>query len=243
MARPPTSPSYRPYTADSAARPQTAGLSYDHNPQYTYSQEYTIDEDEEEESDAEDVFAFGPPPTAVQSPDQLSPTSFQHIDARPSPIAFVSVDPSRAQPIASPPITFPPPTFDIYARDRTGPTPGPSSLHSRQPYPLSPVETPPSTDSHSFDGNPYKLRRLSQVPSTPVTGTGTGVFSGKSSAISSAGAPISLAAGKEKFRQISPVRPKLKGHPSTPGSASFSSVLEIDSQDGSVKCVMCSLFR
>ncbi|TBU43366.1 hypothetical protein BD309DRAFT_112404 [Dichomitus squalens] len=129
-------------------------------------------------------------------------------------------------PTAASPITPPPPTFDPTNIDRVGPVPGPSQTqpYHRQPYPLSPVESPPSTDSQNQHGSEdaYRLRRLPPTsptsPSTPTTGTGR--FTGVSSAISSREVHVSLpkggsTGGKGKERP-----------PSTTRSASFPSVAD-----------------
>ncbi|CCM01622.1 uncharacterized protein FIBRA_03683 [Fibroporia radiculosa] len=231
MARPPSSSAGRPYTADRpySARPTTAGAYFDHDPQFTYSQDqhYTIDEDEDEESEAEDVFAFGPPPTAPE-PSPHDDHLYTIPDTPVSPAFPTSL-------IASAPITFPPPTFDFYAREHHPvPIPGPSTVHPRHPYPLSPVETPPSTDSQSHDDDPYRLRRLSRPSSSPLVGVKPGRFSGITSALGSRGAHISLSDAKEKYRETSEDT-DFKGISPTPGSVSFSSMLDVDSQEGSVK--------
>lgn len=239
MARRPPSSSARPYTADrpSTARPSTSTAYFDHQPQYTYSAEYTVDEDDDDESDAEDVFAFGPPSTADQQPPVLQPSQQElpH-DLHPNTLTIAPQASERPPSPASSPVTFPPPTFDLYGVDRFSPVPGPSTLHPRHPYPypLSPVESPPSTDSQSHDGSPYRMHRLqtavSMTPTTPISPPGTGMFSGISSAISTKEAHIALPSAKEKFRES--VRPKLKGRPSTLGSLSFDdSILEVDTED------------
>lgn len=178
MARRPPSSSARPYTADrpSTARPSTSTAYFDHQPQYTYSAEYTVDEDDDDESDAEDVFAFGPPSTADQQPPVLQPSQQElpH-DLHPNTLTIAPQASERPPSPASSPVTFPPPTFDLYGVDRFSPVPGPSTLHPRHPYPypLSPVESPPSTDSQSHDGSPYRMHRLqtavSMTPTTPIS--------------------------------------------------------------------------
>ncbi|KAJ8473875.1 hypothetical protein ONZ51_g7588 [Trametes cubensis] len=124
-------------------------------------------------------------------------------------------------PTAASPISPPPPTFDPASVDRVGPTPGPSRPYPRHPYPypLSPVESPPSTDSQNQDpDDPYRLRRLGpQTASTPHT-AGTGL-SGVSSAISSREVHVSLPRGS--LRDKGKERP-----PSTVHSTSFPSVAD-----------------
>ncbi|KAI0728567.1 OPT-domain-containing protein [Fomitopsis betulina] len=238
------SPAGRPYTPDrpSTARPSTSGAYFDRDPQYTFSQEYAVDDEEDDESDAEDVFAFCPPPTAQQQLEQFPPAQYAEVPFL-SP-GFADSPGPRSVPVTSTPISIPPPTFDPYNKAAPyspsfpGPVPGPSTLHSRHPYPMSPVETPPSTESNGDEGDAYRLRRLSQAPASPLAGIsqGTGKFSGISSALSSRGAHISLSDTKEKYRESLASKPKLQALPSTPGSIiSYGSMMEVDSQEGSVK--------
>lgn len=122
------------------------------------------------------------------------------------------------------PITPPPPTFDPTNVDRVGPIAGPSAPYHRHPftYPMSPVESPPSTDSQNQDpDDPYRLRRLApQTSSTPRT-AGTGL-SGVSSAISSREVHVALPRGslQDKGKE----RP-----PSTARSTSFPSMADSES--------------
>lgn len=175
----------------STSRPGTDGY-FDRDPQYTYSQDYSFDEEDEddEESDAGDVFAFGPPPTACVSP-----------------------------------ITPPPPTWDPNARDRVGPPPptaGPSKPYHRHPYPLSPIESPPSTDSQTHDAEgQYRMRRLgpSTASDPPTSGTGTNPLTGVSSAVSSREVHVSLPGSGKEEGKSGKHRP-----PSTARSASFPSI-------------------
>ena len=130
-------------------------------------------------------------------------------------------------PTATSPITPPPPTFDPSSFDRTGPVPGPSQQqqpHPRHTYPLSPVESPPSTDSqtqHELDEG-YRLRRLAPATagSTPTTNN-TGRFTGVSSAISSREVHVSLPTGDDSTGDQGKDRP-----PSTTRSMSFPSVAD-----------------
>lgn len=245
------SPAGRLYTPDrpSTARPSTSGAYFDRDPQYTFSQEYAVDDEEDDESDAEDVFAFCPPPTAQQQLEQFPPAQYAEVPFL-SP-GFADSPGPRSVPVTSTPISIPPPTFDPYNKAAPyspsfpGPVPGPSTLHSRHPYPMSPVETPPSTESNGDEGDAYRLRRLSQAPASPLAGIsqGTGKFSGISSALSSRGAHISLSDTKEKYRESLASKPKLQALPSTPGSIiSYGSMMEVDSQEGSVKYVYSFLW-
>ncbi|OCH90573.1 hypothetical protein OBBRIDRAFT_588334 [Obba rivulosa] len=260
MAKRPGTSASRPYTS---GRPSTsAGDSgyYDRNAQFTYSQdysqEYSIDE-EDEESEAEDVFAFGPPSTAEQQRqlerEQEQRRQHQLADlmlpytppGRPSEFAFPLASPALASPaLASPalasPVTIPAPTFDPRAHDRGGPTAGPSTIYPRHPYPLSPAESPPSTDSQSQDDNPYRLRRLPPTASSALAGsppmTAATGLSGVSSAISSREVHVSLAAVAEKMDEEAGGTKGKARRALTPESSSFPSVLDdMDSRDGSIK--------
>lgn len=172
---------------------------YDHGQQYTaYSQDYSIDEDDEE-SEAEDVFAFGPPGTADQE----------------SHAASTLVSSSFASPVS-----FPPPTFDPHAAYSTFNTAGPSSLHTRHPYPMSPqVESPPSTDSQGAD-DPYRMRHMVHPSATPTTTTKTGTThtdrrSAVSSAVSSREVHISLPRPKDRIEEEQADDPQKSRPPSS----------------------------
>ena len=118
---------------------------------------------------------------------------------------------------AASPITPPPPVFDPASIDRVGPVPGPSQPYHRHPYPLSPVESPPSTDSQAQD-DPYRMHRIPPRTASDPPTTGTGRFTGVSSAISSREVHVALprgARGKAKERP-----------PSTALSTSFPSVAD-----------------
>lgn len=220
MARPSTSS--RPFTSSgrpTSARPTTSRAGYpdhfDRDQQYTaYSQDYSIDE-EDEESEAEDVFAFGPPGTADSEPHAVSTT----------------VPPS----LVHQPVSFPPPTFDPHAAYPSFTMAGPSSLHTRHPYPMSPqVETPPSTDSQTSD-DPYRLRRMVPTTSTPTTTTRTGTAhtgrrSAVSSAVSSREVHISLPRVKDRIEEEQPDDPQKSRPPS-----SVTSFPSLDSAADSIK--------
>lgn len=222
MPRPSTSS--RPDTSSGrqdSARPSTSRAGYpeyfDRDQQYTaYSQDYSIDE-EDEESEAEDVFAFGPPGTA---------------DGGQSLAASSPVTSSFASPVS-----FPPPTFDPHAAYPNFNPAGPSSLHTRHPYPMSPqVETPPSTDSQHAD-DPYRLRHMVQSRTTPTTATKTGTThtdrrSAVSSAVSSREVHISLPRPKDRIEEEQADDPQKSRPPS-----SVTSFPSLDSGTGSIKCV------
>ncbi|CAL1711504.1 unnamed protein product [Somion occarium] len=207
MTRPTTSAGGRPSTS---GRPNTARLDtadyFDRDPQYTYS----IDEGDEyeEESDAEDVFAFARPPTAVTTPSQHSQYS------QPSNVIY-------------PPQAFhPAATFHQSVLDT--PTAGPSGLHARHAYqyPQSPtVESPPSTDSQGAD-DPYRLKRLTYSASV-LTGDGSR-GSRRSGMSSSREVHVSLPTTREEPLEET-VSVKLR----PPSSAT--SFPSLDSRDGSIK--------
>ena len=126
-------------------------------------------------------------------------------------------------PTAASPITPPPPAWDPSSVDRVGPlgpVPGPSQPYHRTPYPLSPVESPPSTDSQNQDDDPYRMRRIAPPSASTVPTTGTGRFTGVSSAISSREVHVSLPQGEEDLGK-GKERP-----PSTARSTSFPSVAD-----------------
>ena len=214
MERPTSS---RPFTSSGSdsARPNTS-----HNrPDYyfyrdqqdtVYSQDYTIDE-EDEESEAEDVFAFGPPATA---------------DSDAMPGSAVPLHSEVVQPL---------PTYDPHGGFNAYNVAGPSSLHPRHPYPLSPqVESPPSTDSQAGD-DPYRMRRIPDTAITPTTVTRTGTThtggrSAVSSAVSSREVHISLPRTKDRIEEEQAEDPQKSRPPS-----SATSLPSSDSAAASIK--------
>jgi hypothetical protein len=165
-ARPATSRSARPTTTSHPS-------IIDRDPQYTYSQEYSL-EDQDDESDDEDVFAFHPPSTAqrsqppsLPSPAQSPPLSQPpqvYFPNQPFPASVPS--PTSPPPPFSPvadPLIYPPPTFDPHALERHIPQAGPSttSVHF-----VGTVDSPPSSadrrDSHSSDDG-FRLRKLGRL--------------------------------------------------------------------------------
>ena len=219
----------RPSTANPSSVPPTASdedSNYFANsePPFTpYSQDYSIDE-EEEESEAEDVFAFGPPSTADAAQQPSTPVS---------PL--------------SPSVSFPERAFDPNAPRPPPNAAEPSSLHTRHPYPASPqVESPPSTDSNPTD-DPYRLQRLmhspntDSVPNTTSRTTRTGTVqtqsgtgrSARSSAVSSREVHISLPRARERIEEEQLDDPQKSRPPSS--ATSFPS---LDSGGvASMKCV------
>jgi hypothetical protein len=172
-ARPATSRSARPTTTSAPLDPSTELYLDDRDPQYTYSQEYSL-EDQDDDSDDEDVFAFLPPSTA-QSPQPPSfPTSAQShtfSELPPPQVAFPHQhSPASVSYPASPPppfspvadsLIYPPPAFDPHALERHIPQAGPSttSVHF-----VGTVDSPPSTadprDSYSSAEGGFRLRKL-----------------------------------------------------------------------------------
>jgi hypothetical protein len=145
--RPPSSAYSRPVTSNGPHPNSSAGHSafYDHTgPRYTYGEDYALEE-EEDESDNEDVFAFLPPSTADQHKDQLNHDHPQdHLSPLPQP----------------PLVSFPSPTFNPYARYPADSLVGPSTIYF-QPPPQSPPSTATDSNTHNNtrDGQ-YPLRRL-----------------------------------------------------------------------------------
>jgi hypothetical protein len=139
-----TASSSRPQT--SGDRPTTSGGYLSQDTGYTYSNDYSFDDDEE--SEEEDVFAFVPPSTADHHLDQSILQSSQR------------VIPSSPQSLH---VTFPQPTNG--ARTSLDPSssniPVALALHhlNHRHSPQVPIDTPPSTDSQGTD-DPYRLRRL-----------------------------------------------------------------------------------
>lgn len=213
MPRPTTSSRPQTSSGPDSARPTTSHNTPDYyrDPQYTaFSQDYSIDE-EDEESEAEDVFAFGPPSTA--DPDGVA--------GHPAPV--------------HPVIPQPMPTYDPHGGFNAHNVAGPSSLHPRHPYPMSPsVESPPSTDSQAGD-DPYRMRRIADTTTTPTTATRsatmhTGGRSAVSSAVSSREVHISLPRAKDRIEEEQAEDPQKSRPPSS--ATSFPS---LDSAAASIK--------
>lgn len=190
-AAPPTPPSARPITRG-GFDPASDTFS-ERDPQYTLSQQY--EDEEEEESDEGDVFAFLPPSTAGHSSPAspaLSPPQSHIPPTNPPPQASLPAAPPLQYPqylptnVASP--TYPPPPFSSFADPLASPPPafipptptrylpeaGPSttSVHfvGKVDSP-SPPSTTEHRDSHSFsveDG--FRLRKLGGL-STAVSAT------------------------------------------------------------------------
>ena len=237
---------HRPLSSAGEHRPQTAsGLhpianqsipveGFDHDPQYTYS----IEEDEEdEESDAEDLFAFLPPSTADQEQQYQQHTNSQLANSpkhqfNTEGMFAVSLPPSQASPISPPP-----PIFDPSARYRADSAVGPSGIH----LPLSPlpVESPPSTGSqqhHQNTDGAYQMRRVKQ----PTTHSASAENRpSRTSAISSREVHVALPSPLRKSVEEESThggKHRSMTTADTYSGASFTpSMLEQDSREGSVK--------
>jgi hypothetical protein len=134
------------------------GLSY--GPQYTgFTGEYSLDEeDEDDESEPEDVFAYLPPTTAEQQQQhQLQPETPDFAHGYPPPPATAS------DPYAPPTSFYPPPS----------PHSPSSPFYHAPPTPREhpAAETPPSTGSRGStdDHDPYRMRRLNTPDTRPTT--------------------------------------------------------------------------
>lgn len=175
MARrpPSSSASSRPYTAGgqrpgTSARPGTstggpgAPGYYEHDPYAVY------EDDEEDESEPEDVFAYLPPDTADAAPPASAhapfaappaPPPFAHHHPHPAPAPHAPTAHLPSVPYhAAPPEAAPPPPIDAHTRP-------PPSAASR------PADTPPSTGSqHAPHEDGLRMRRLdAPPPATPVS--------------------------------------------------------------------------
>ena len=175
-ARPSTSPSARPITSHGDFDPPT-DTYLDHDPQFTYSQTYSVEEDDE--SDDEDVFAFRPPPTEQPPPHQ--PPSHPHIipTSHPLPHEYPQYFPTNIPSPTSPPppfssfadpLVYSPPTFIPSTPIHNIPEAGPSttSVHF-----VGKVDSPPSTTEHcdsNEDG--FRLRKLGSLPTSPSSTSG-----------------------------------------------------------------------
>ena len=134
-ARPSTSHSARPTTSRGDIDP-TADTYLD----LTYSQEYTVEEDDE--SDDEDVFAFRPPSTAEQSPPQQPPphshiTPLSHPLPHEYPQYFSADDPAPISPPFSSfaePLVYSPPTVSFPSTPHSQSTRGWSILPPRSTF-------------------------------------------------------------------------------------------------------------
>lgn len=223
---------HRPQTASGLAQPlanqSTAVEGFDHEPQYTYS----IDEDdEEEESDAEDLFAFLPPSTADQEKQRQEHTDSQLADtSKHQPdtdgMFAVSLPSSYASPISPPP--------PIYDRNTRYPVSGPSGI--QLPISPFPVESPPSTGSqqqHSSSDGAYQMRRVK--PPTTHSGS-TEIARSRTSGTSSRQVHVALPSPLEKSSEDRSSRAGKRKSMTTVDTNSFTpSMLEQDSREGSVK--------
>ena len=176
-ARPSTSHSARPTTSHPDFDPTT-----DTYLDLTYSQEHSIEEDDE--SDDEDVFAFRPPSTAEQSPPP-HPPSHSHIAPLSHQLSheYPQYFPANVPPPISPPfssfaepLVYSPPTFIPSTPTHNIPEAGPSTT-SVQFVGKVDSPSPPSTtehiDSHSLSNEDgLRLRNLGNLPTSPSATSG-----------------------------------------------------------------------
>ena len=229
--RPPSSA--RPLTSSGLRHPISPGV-FD-NTHYAADNNYV--EEEEEESDAEDLFAFLPPSTADQQRDaeKLRPQDLLH-STHPYTHLFTHALPSDV-----PSVAYPSPTFDPYARFPAD-VAGPSSLFS-PPISNIPVDSPPSTVSQHAGSDPYRMRRLS---STRAATTET--RPSRTSAISPREIHVDLLSSPpEKTLEVDPPQSSRRKRNLSSTIADDAatldvtpSMLEEDSRDGSIKYVSLS---
>lgn len=226
----------RPSSSAGASRPLTSSGTRQHpspgafDPaQYPHDTTY-VEEAEDEESDAEDLFAFLPPSTADQQSDAQKLRTQDLLHSAPQYPHFAhNADP--------PSVAYPSPTFDPYARFPAD-IAGPSSLFSPPPSNV-PVDSPPSTISQHAGSDPYRMRRLSTArPTTSETRPS------RTSAISSRGVHVDLpSSSPEKMYDLDPTQSSrrkriLSSTIADDTTLDFTpSMLEEDSRDGSIKYV------
>ncbi|KAG6332224.1 hypothetical protein ID866_6863 [Astraeus odoratus] len=218
----------RPFTAHDAPPhpPPTSAGALDHDRHYSY--DHAFFEEEEEESDAEDLFAFLPPSTADQQRD------LQKQDLLLRSPAYGHVFPNAVLPDVHP-LPYPLPAFNPHARFPSDAA-GPSSLFT-PPISNQPVESPPSTASQHGPNDLYRMRRLSTAR--------TGTAETRPSVTSSREIRLNLPSSPpEKTIEVEvdyPMSSPRKRHPSSTiggETATLSitpSMLEQDSRDGSIK--------
>jgi hypothetical protein len=177
--RPVTSHSARPATPRGDFESAT-DLYPDRDSQYTFTQEFSVEE-EEEESEDEDVFAFLAPSSA--GPNSATPSSAQllsqsHVSLPqvPSPATqshqYPQYFPANvASPMSSPPpfssfadpLVLPPPTLIPDVSARYNPQAGPSTTSV----------TTEHRESHSFSvDDDFRLRKLGALPTSMSATTG-----------------------------------------------------------------------
>lgn len=191
-------------TADASSRPETSSqrpttsggyYSTSQGTGYTYSNDYSIEE--EEESEDEDVFAYVPPTTADLQAGALPP-----ILQSPASPPNDAAEPRH--------VTFPAPVFDPSSPPQPSGQTNPNALsnllllhqQALNPPPTGIVDTPPSTDSQDAVDDPYRLRRI--VPQTPLSVDGQSLSQYESTKVSSRRGNLSLTSGQEKTRDGEP---------------------------------------
>lgn len=229
--RPTTSGGRRPPTASASAAhsslPRTPPGAFDHDRHYSYDNAFI--EEEEEESDAEDLFAFLPPSTADQQRELEKQRAQDHF-RRPSDYSNIF---ANALPPSSGPPAYPAPAFHPHSRFPS--EAGPSSLF-QPPVSNLPVESPPSTSSQQGTNDPYRMRRLSTAR------TGTAETRPSITSIREIHVNLPPSVPEKDIDVEYPDSLQRKRHPSSTiaDTATLSltpSMLEQDSRDGSIKCV------
>ncbi|KAI5981197.1 OPT oligopeptide transporter protein-domain-containing protein [Pisolithus albus] len=200
--------------------------SLDHDP---HMNTYTVEEEDDDESDAGDLFAFLPPSTADQQRtmhDERTQDSFNH-----------SSDYGHLFPNAVPldpyPVAYPTPTFDPYARFPANAA-GPSS-HFTLPVSNQPLESPPSTASQQGAHDPYRMRRLSN-PRAGTADTRPSITSSRGIHVNLPPSPRKKSLEVENSDIYHPKRHMSSTiGPDTTTLSLTPSMLEQDSRDGSIK--------
>ena len=220
-------PSSRPQT--SSQRPTTSGGYYStsQGTGYTYSNEYSIEE--EDESEDEDVFAYLPPTTADQQAGALPP-----ILQSPASPPKDSFEPRH--------VSFPAPVFDPSSPPQPPAQSNPNALsnllllhqQALNPPPTGVVDTPPSTDSQHAVDDPYQLRRIE--PQTPLSIDGQSLSQYESTKVSSRRGDFSLISAKEKSRDGEPTYGTSSGKSrSMSGLESSPSIIDSEGRSPSIK--------
>jgi len=223
--RPPTASAS---AAHSSSLPRTPPGAFDHGRHYSYDNAFI--EEEEEESDAEDLFAFLPPSTADQQRElekQRAQEHFRH------PSDYSNIFANAFPPPSGPP-AYPAPVFHSHSRFPSDAA-GPSSLF-QPPISSMPVESPPSTASQQGANDHYRMQRLGTAR------TGTAETRPSITSIREIHVNLPPSIQEKDINMRYPDSLQRKRHPSSTiaDTATLSltpSMLEQDSRDGSIKCV------
>lgn len=155
-------PNHDPERPQTARPPSSPDFYYNHHdPQYTFSQQSATSEDldEEEESEEEDVFAYLPPSTAEM---QASQQATQHQDSSypERPQTQHGARPFTAMSFGAAPA--------FHHQTHTHTDSYPSTVPPVTPFSNIPIDTPPSTNSHTNGEMGFRLERIE--PSPPQSG-------------------------------------------------------------------------